>query len=1068
MSFLLDYSGLTPHGFCLAWQPGLLWLTAGANVLIALAYFCIPAALAVLLLRARSVPHKPVIGLFAGFIVACGTTHLLTAVTLWVPLYWISGGVDAITAILSVITAIVVWPAIKQVLGVERELQAVRWAAEASQRKLQELAMQDSLTGLANRRHFDAFLDTEIRRASRAGTSIALLMIDADKFKPFNDMYGHPAGDACLRALATVIPGQMRRAGDLAARFGGDEFAVILPGADEAGALLIAERIVQTIRGIAILHPGNDNGVVTASAGVAAIMPSESGLGSTHLLRQADAALYEAKSAGGNQVCSAGQATRIQHDIFGRTGSHPSTGTDDQAADWNARMPTGMNFVSIVRGFPVGILITDSTQPGDPIVFANAGFTNMTGYSLKETIGRNARFLQGAETDRRSLSDIAHAIRHGLPIRREVLNYRKNGEAFWNELFMQPLTDKQGAVAGYVGLQIDQTARRRAEKAQSEVEARLAGIVENFPGYIFQRVLKANGTLVYSYFSQSYWRIMGISEVPKLADHNPYANIHPADVDLVRSAVSASLARLSPCTIEFRTFQADGTLIWIRTHSTPRALGDGDVVWDGVGIDVSAEIASKEQLAYLAYHDPLTGLCNRVLFIQTLEALCAPGPGEPRRIAAFSVDVDSFQKINDALGASIGDAVLRHVADRLSVFAGTTGVAARLGGDEFGVATECLPQGDRVADKAADLCHALQQPMRIGGHEIAIQVCVGATCYPFADVEPTPGKDAAEELLKQSNFALAEAKRGGSGIFRVYSKQLDDRERNRAVLQHSMRQGLQEQQFVLHYHPIVDLLTGEIIGAEALVRWAHPVLGMQRPDLFIPEAESSGLIIPLGAWVIRTALFEMQEWEKQCARSLRVSINVSGVQLYDPGFIAMLEEALADTGADPRMVDLELTESVLIEGSTLDVLQALQQRGFRLAVDDFGTGYSSFRYLKTLPVSKVKIDQSFVRHMVIDSSDASIVRAIAAVAKSLDLEVIAEGIETASQRDFLRNEGCQLGQGYLFSLPLTVEDFRWLLASNATLPSGEAYATTARVGRSVSRMPAAVLAAGFQSAEDRQ
>jgi len=1061
MSSFFDYAGLLPQGVCLAWQTGSIWRSAGANLLISILYFCILAAIGVVLLRTR-VPHKPVVGLCAGFIAACGATHALAAMSPWVPLPWISGAADALAALLLVLTASVAWPAIKQILGVERELQALRSAAEATQRKLQELALQDSLTGLANRRHFDAFLDSEIRRANRAGNSIALLMIDADKFKPFNDMYGHPSGDACLRLLATTIPAQLRREGDLAARFGGDEFAVILPGADEAGAALIAERIVHAISAIAIMHPGTESGVVTVSAGVAAIMPSMTKSGADQLLAQADAALYEAKARGGNQVCAAAQAAPRQDGIIAGDDTAPSIGAGDQPAGWNASMPPGMNFASFVRGLPVAILVTDSTQPDDPIIFANAGFAALTGYTPQEIVGRNARFLQGPGTDRRTISEIANAVRLGLPIRREVLNYRKTGETFWNEFFMQPLMDTHGALAGFVGLQIDQTARRRAEDAKTEMETRLAGIIGNFPGFIFQRVRKADGTRGYTYFSQSYWHVMGIAEVANPADHDPFVNIYPADVELVSSAIVVSQANLSPTMIEFRTVRADGTLIWIRTLSTPRALADGTAVWDGVGTDISAEMASKERLAYLAYHDPLTGLCNRVLFIQTLEALCAPFPGAPRRIAGLSVDVDAFQKINDTLGAPIGDAVLRQVADRLRKFAGDTGVAARLGGDEFGVATEDMPQGVSITEKAEALCHALQQPMQIAEHEIAIQVCVGATCYPLAGVAPNPGKDAAEEILKQSNFALAEAKRGGSGVVRAYSKQLDDREQKRAVLQHSMRQGLQEHQFVLHYHPIVDLSTGEIIGAEALLRWAHPELGMQRPDLFIPEAESSGLIIPLGAWVIRTALFEMQEWEKHCARLLRISINVSGVQLCDPGFTAMLDEALADTGADPSMVDLELTESVLIEGSTLNVLQALRQRGFRLAVDDFGTGYSSFRYLKTLPVGTVKIDQSFVRHMVIDSSDASIVRAISAVAKSLALEVIAEGVETPSQRDFLRNEGCPVGQGYLFSVPLAVDDFRLLLTSKATLPLGEAYAPPIRIGRSGSRVPAGVSGAGLQ------
>ena len=320
---------------------------------------------------------------------------------------------------------------------------------------------------------------------------------------------------------------------------------------------------------------------------------------------------------------------------------------------------------------------------------------------------------------------------------------------------------------------------------------------------------------------------------------------------------------------------------------------------------------------------------------------------------------------------------------------------------------------------------------------VAAIVSVGAAAYPFADRDPMAAEDVAAELVKRSNFALADAKRGGSGSFRQYAKELDDRERNSAELRRSMQRGLEEHQFILHYHPIVDLASGEIVGAEALLRWAHPERGMQRPDVFIPEAESSGLIVPLGAWVIRTAFFEVQEWQKRCSRPARIAINVSGVQLLDPNFVSVLDGVIKETGVDPRLIDLELTESAFIDAPALSVLQALRARGCQLVVDDFGTGYSSFRYLQTLPISAVKIDQTFVRHMVIDSSDASIVRAIVAVAKSLGLSVIAEGIETPAQRDLLGNEGCYVGQGYLFSLPLTSEDFCWLLTSNAKLPLGE-------------------------------
>jgi diguanylate cyclase (GGDEF)-like protein/PAS domain S-box-containing protein len=985
----------------------------------------------------RALPYRSALGLVAAFIMACGAGRLLIAISLWAPLYLLKSAVDAATAFLFVVAAIVIVPVIRQLLGDDRKLRASLLAAGAAQRGLEELATTDSLTRLANRRRFDESLETEIKRAKRTGTSVALIMIDVDKFKPFNDTFGHQSGDACLRFVAEVILAQLRRAGDLGARFGGDEFAAILPDADVAGATLIAERIVQATRGMAILHPANGGGFATASAGVAAITPSLNDLGPHDLLRQADTALYAAKERGGDQVCSADQALHEQSEALDRPEVGHSIAVAKPHAHGAARMPIGMDFVSILRSFPFGVLVTDSTRTDNPIVFANAGFAAMTGYSARETVGRNARFLQGAETDPRTVAELANAIQHGRPIQRELLNYRKDGRAFWCDLYMQPLFDKQGALVGYVGLEIDQTARHNAELAQREGEARLAGIVQNFPGYIFQRARKANGIVGYSYFSESYWRMLGIDEIPELDDLDPYEHIYRGDVESVRAAVARSQANLSPCVTEFRALCANGTLLWLRTQSAPRVLADGSVVWDGVGIDISAEMASKEELAYLAYHDPLTGLCNRVLFIKTLDEMCASALLEPRSIAAFKVDLDEFQKVNDARGLSIGDAVLRCVAERLTEFAGASGTSARLGGDEFGVVIADVPPEVSIADKAADLCRLLQRPMQIPGREISIQVCVGAAAYPFGDHDPMGEEDVAVELVKRSNFALADAKRGGSGSFRQYSKALDDRERNRSELRRSMQRALEEHQFILHYHPMVDLASGEIVGAEALLRWAHPELGMQRPDLFIPEAESSGLIAPLGAWVIRTALFEMQEWQKRCARPLHMAINVSGVQLLDPNFVSMLDGVLEETGVDPRLIDLELTESALIDAPALSVLQVLKARGCQLVVDDFGTGYSSFRYLRTLPISAVKIDQAFVRNMVIDSSDASIVRAIVAVAKSLGLRVIAEGIETWAQRDFLGEEGCCVGQGYLFSLPLTSEDFCWLLTSNAKLPLGE-------------------------------
>jgi EAL domain-containing protein (putative c-di-GMP-specific phosphodiesterase class I) len=240
----------------------------------------------------------------------------------------------------------------------------------------------------------------------------------------------------------------------------------------------------------------------------------------------------------------------------------------------------------------------------------------------------------------------------------------------------------------------------------------------------------------------------------------------------------------------------------------------------------------------------------------------------------------------------------------------------------------------------------------------------------------------------------------------------------------------------LHYQPLINLESGRIIGGEALVRWNHPELGMQRPDLFIPLAENSGLIMPLGAWIMKEAMRQVQAWKRQGIDVPRIAINVSSVQLQKPDFISVVEQALAGTGANPTDFEFELTEGVLIEASRemLSVLNALKCLGFGITIDDFGTGHSTFKYLRDFPVDKIKIDQTFVRQLVIGSNDASIIRSMIALSRSLGLAIVAEGIETAMQRDFLREEGCETGQGYFFSLPLAAEDFGWILQRRATLP----------------------------------
>jgi diguanylate cyclase (GGDEF)-like protein/PAS domain S-box-containing protein len=694
------------------------------------------------------------------------------------------------------------------------------------------------------------------------------------------------------------------------------------------------------------------------------------------------------------------------------------------------------DFLSAINASPSGIILTSGSAETQPIVFANDAFMRLTGYDFEEIVGRNCRFLQGPLTDQTVVAEIAAAFRARTAISREILNYRKNGEAFWNLLSLQPRWAESGEMIGFVGTQVDVTDQHLAREAESEAAARIANIAGNLPGYIFQRISHPDGSSRISYFSESYWRMLGFEHAEEVSSANIMKHIDPRDLARVQQEVASSIGSASAATIEFRAISASGEERWLRTRSAPRDGPDGSVIWDGIGIDITTEKVSKASLAYLAYYDPLTGLSNRLLFLRTLEqTVDAPVRGQ-RQAVVFAIDIDGFQEVNDALGASIGDAVLRCVADRLAKFATPSGLAGRLGGDEFGVIRHDITEDQAICAYAASLAADLSVPMLIEGCEINLDACVGVTRHAVCPGERRLSGTVAAELVKQANLALAEAKRAGRGEHRAFAAALHDREHRRMILRQSLQRALAAEQFIVHYHPFVELASGRIIGAEALVRWQHPDLGMQRPDLFIPMAEASGLIVPLGRWVFETALRDLQRWRAGPSGALTVSVNVSAVQLANPGFIAMVESALETTGIDASTIELELTESVLIDTSTplLGVLNRLKQIGFSLSLDDFGTGYSSFQYLRDFPIDKIKIDQSFVRHMVVDSSDASIIRAIMTIAKSLGLAVIAEGVETSAQLEFLRAEGCLVGQGHLFSLPVAADTLGMLLRSGAALP----------------------------------
>lgn len=439
--------------------------------------------------------------------------------------------------------------------------------------------------------------------------------------------------------------------------------------------------------------------------------------------------------------------------------------------------------------------------------------------------------------------------------------------------------------------------------------------------------------------------------------------------------------------------------------------------------DIARRKVVEKRLDDLAYYDPLTGLPNRRLFLELLgQALARARRGEGL-VAVLFLDLDRFKLVNDSLGHAVGDQLLKAVAGRLASCLRTTDTVSRLGGDEFTVILEDLSSSEDAARIAQKLLEAVAVPLVIEGHEIFVGASIGIALYPT-------DHDDRDALIKSADTAMYSAKEEGNA-YRFYSADMNARAFERLTLETGLRHAVKREEFVLHYQPLVDFRSGTMVGVEALVRWQHPERGLLSPDKFIPLAEETGLIVPLGEWVLRTACVQTKAWQGCGYPQLRVAVNLSRRQFQQKNLVQTVSTVLADTGLDPRSLELELTESLLIHDAegTIAMLHALHAMGIRLSIDDFGAEYSSLGYLKRLPINTLKIDQSFVRDIATSRDDASITKAIITLAHCLNLNVVAEGVETAGQVDFLRSERCNEMQGYYFSQALTTEALGRLLTA---------------------------------------
>ena len=539
--------------------------------------------------------------------------------------------------------------------------------------------------------------------------------------------------------------------------------------------------------------------------------------------------------------------------------------------------------------------------------------------------------------------------------------------------------------------------------------------------------------------SDEMYQIFGIA--PQLAGTRYECfleRVHPEDRHVVVGAVEDAIRRGQPYSTDHRILMPDGTVRFVHEQAEilPDEAGRPALIV-GTTQDITERKQAEEQIRFLADYDSLTHLPNRRLFKERLESVLASARRHKRLVATLFMDLDHFKRINDTLGHSAGDKLLQEVAERLRCrIRPTDAIArgdprepdeplARLGGDEFVLSIIDITRGEDAARVALRILEVLKDHFVLEGHEVFITASIGISVYP------SDGEDV-EALLKNADTAMYHAKSAGRNRYQFYDGSMNSSASHRLSMETGLRRAIERDELVLHYQPQFDVRDGSIVGAEALVRWKHPELGLVPPADFIPLAEETGLIVPIGGWVLCKAFHQSRAWHRDGFGSLRIAVNLSGHQL-QPRFVRMLEELIRTAGFNPSFLELEITESVFMQRAeeTIGMLNDLKSMGLRISIDDFGTGYSSLSYLKRFPVDTLKIDRSFVRDVATHPDDAAITVAIIAMARSLELETIAEGVETREQLVFLQQQGCSLMQGFLLGRPVPAEEFTRALRKNA-------------------------------------
>lgn len=678
----------------------------------------------------------------------------------------------------------------------------------------------------------------------------------------------------------------------------------------------------------------------------------------------------------------------------------------------------------IVETATEGIWIIDNH---DKTTFVNQQMAQMLGYTIEEMMSKRLfEFI-----DPQDFNEVEKKLkkrRQGIAETHDFKFRCRNGSELWTIISTNPLFDEQGNYLGSLGMITDITKRKKMEQALCESETRLEGILTSIQDVVWS----TNATFTQTIYLNSAAQIIYGYPLEEFYN-NPniwLKIIHPDDQELIQYHRQV-LLETGSTEYHYRIMRPDSRIRWIYTRIRVFYNEAGEVLRvDGIDSDITEKKEAEEQLQYNATHDPLTHLPNRILFMDRLEhAIERRKRRSDFSFAVLFLDLDEFKVINDSLGHAIGDQLLQNIALRLQKSLRSDDTLARLGGDEFTILLEDIDDIKDAIKIAKRIHQDLTKPFNLEGQDIFINTSIGIALS-------MPTYATAAEILRDADTAMYRAKANGKACYAIFDKKMHDCAVTRLQLETDLRRAIKHQEFQLYYQPIISLKTGKLTGLEALIRWQHPHRKLIAPGHFIPIAEETGLIIPMGEWILEKACQQLKTWQTQFADyfDLKVSVNLSSKQLRYANLIDTLDKILTKTKLNSQSLKVEITETLLMENvqAAREILLKIRQRNIEICLDDFGTGYSSLSYLHRFPVNTLKIDRSFITRMEPNNENVEIVRAIVSLAHILGMEIVAEGIETEQQLVQLKNLGCEQGQGYFFAKPLPQKDVEMLLKTPQT------------------------------------